>query len=198
MPDEMLDVVNETDSVLRQEARSVVHTHGLWHRGAHVFLFDNGGRLLVQKRSANRRQYASLLDCSVSEHVKAGEDYLDGARRGLEEELSVSGLDPKPVATFRMVYGPGDNEISTFFHAVVDFADVQFDPEEIEAVAWLHVEEILEWMKNEPTAFCGWFVEIMRWYAGLPSTLNVMQEHTRARFFESGREAPGSAAPTES
>ena len=83
MPDEMLDIVDAKDKVIGAELRSLVHARGLWHRGVHVFLFDGRGRLLVQKRSANRRQYASLLDCSVSEHVKAGEDYPTAAARGL-------------------------------------------------------------------------------------------------------------------
>ena len=197
MPDEMLDVVTEDDLPTGQAPRAAVHARGLWHRGVHVFLFDGRGRLLVQKRSAERVASPSLLDGSVSEHVKAGEDYLDGARRGLEEELGVSRLDFEPVATFRMVYGPRDNKISTLFHAVVDFTDVQFDPEEIEAVAWRGVDELLEQMKNEPTAFCGWFVEILHWYMGTPSALTVLYEHTRMRFSASGSERPGSVAPTK-
>jgi len=87
--EEQFDVINEQDEVIGQAARSAVHARGLWHRGAHVLLFDNGGRLLVQKRSADRVASPSLLDCSVSEHVKAGESYPDAARRGLKEELGV-------------------------------------------------------------------------------------------------------------
>jgi isopentenyldiphosphate isomerase len=91
MPDELLDVVDEADRVTGQAPRSTVHELGLLHRGVHVLLLSPNGDLLVQKRSAQRRQYASLLDCSTSEHVKAGESYEQAAGRGLLEELHSRG-----------------------------------------------------------------------------------------------------------
>ena len=84
MPDELFDVVNEEDIVIGQEMRSVVHQRGLWHRGVHVLLFTREGKLLVQQRSKDRLHAPLALDCSVSEHVKAGEDYYTAAMRGLE------------------------------------------------------------------------------------------------------------------
>lgn len=183
--EEQFDVINEQDEVIGQAARSLVHAQGLWHRGAHILLFTSDGKLLIQKRSADRKQYASLWDCSVSEHVKAGEKYLEAAERGLEEELGVSGLDLEPVATFRMAYGPGDNEISTLFHAVADLEEVRFDPEELEAVESVRVDELLTRMKDRPASFCGWFVEILHWYLGLPFTMQILKEHTRVRLSSS-------------
>ena len=79
MADELLDIVNNEDIVTGQEMRSTVHQLGLQHRGVHVFLFTRDGKILVQKRSADRAASPSALDCSVSEHVKAGESYLDAA-----------------------------------------------------------------------------------------------------------------------
>ena len=183
--EEQFDVINEQDEVIGQAARSVVHAQGLWHRGVHVFLFNSDGKILIQKRSTNRKQYASLWDCSVSEHVKAGEEYRDAAARGLEEELGISGLDLEPVATFRMAYGPGDNEISTLFHAVANLDDVHFDPEELQAVEYIGMDELLARMKNEPASFCGWFVETLHWYQGLPFNMHILREHTRERLVPS-------------
>ena len=103
--EEFLDIVTEDDIVTHQALRSVVHARGLWHRGVHVFLVDNGGRLLVQKRSADRTIAPSALDCSVSEHVKAGESYLEAARRGLAvrfDEGSMTSL-PYDAAAFDVV-----------------------------------------------------------------------------------------------
>jgi isopentenyl-diphosphate delta-isomerase type 1 len=179
---EFLDVINERDQVIGHETRTDVHARGLWHRGAHVFLFTPEGKLLIQKRSADRKQYASLLDCSVSEHVQAGETYLDAARRGTLEELGVSGLDLEPVLTFRLHYGPGDNEVSTLFQGAVNPAHVQFDPEEIQSIAYHHLHELGEQIKNHPQEFCGWFMEILRWYReGTVTMMDVLQEHTRER-----------------
>ena len=93
MADELLDIVNDSDEVTGQAMRSVVHQQGLWHRGVHVFLFNEQGEMLIQKRSADRANSPSLWDCSVSEHVKAGESYLEAAMRGLKEEMGVEGIE---------------------------------------------------------------------------------------------------------
>ena len=103
--DELLDIVNDEDIVTGQEMRSTVHQLGLQHRGVHVFLFTADGKMLVQKRSADRAESPSMLDCSVSEHVKAGESYLDAAMRGMKEEMGVDGIEIKPLVKFRMNYG---------------------------------------------------------------------------------------------
>ena len=71
--DELLDIVSDEDIVTGQEMRSTVHQLGLQHRGVHVFLFSEDGKMLIQKRSADRASSPSMLDCSISEHVQAGE-----------------------------------------------------------------------------------------------------------------------------
>lgn len=174
MTNEMLDVVDAEDALNGQATRTDVHMHGWWHRGAHILLFDDGGRLLVQKRSADRAASPSLLDCSVSEHVQAGEPYPEAARRGLLEELGVEGVDLQPVVKFRMVYGPNDNEISILFKGTVDPAIVKFDPVEIETIQWLGLDRLKALMKNRPEIFCSWFIEIMNWHWGEPSALTVL------------------------
>ena len=93
MPDELFDVIDEEDKVIGQEMRSVVHQRGLWHRGVHVLLFIQDEKLLVQQRSKDRVHSPLALDCSVSEHVKAGEDYFTAAVRGLQEEMGVEGIE---------------------------------------------------------------------------------------------------------
>src|SRR5690606_41586717 len=93
MTEELLDIVDDNDHVIGQESRTIVHQRGLQHRGVHVFLFTDDGKMLIQKRSADRAASPSLLDCSISEHVKAGEDYHDAAIRGMKEELGVEGIE---------------------------------------------------------------------------------------------------------
>ncbi|MDP1779673.1 MAG: NUDIX domain-containing protein [Anaerolineales bacterium] len=171
--DELLDVVNDEDTVIGQEMRSTVHQLGLQHRGAHVFLFTKDGKMLVQKRSAERAACPSALDCSVSEHVKAGESYLDAAMRGMKEELGVTGIEIHPLVTFRMNYGFNDNEISTLYEGVLDPDKVIFDPVEIEEVNYYSVDDLQEMIKEGNVKFCGWFVELLNWYLGKPAKMSL-------------------------
>lgn len=166
MADELLDIITEEDMVIDQQMRSKVHELGLWHRGVHVFLFAEDGKMLVQKRSADRASSPSLLDCSISEHVKAGESYLDAAIRGMQEEMGVDKINIKPLMKFRMKYGKNDNEISVLYEGMVNPKLVKFDPIEIESIQYLSEEELKELMEAESEKFCGWFIEIMNAYTG--------------------------------
>jgi len=163
--DELLDIVNDEDIVIDRQMRSTVHQLGLQHRGAHVFLFTQDGKMLVQKRSADRVHSPSALDCSVSEHVKAGESYLDAAMRGMREEMGVEGIEIKPLVKFRMNYGVNDNEISTLYEGIVDLDKIKFDPVEIEEVNYYDLTELQEMIKAGNVKVCGWFVELLNWYS---------------------------------
>jgi isopentenyl-diphosphate delta-isomerase len=50
--DELLEVVDESGSVLCTAERQLVHTQGLLHKAVYCFAFDRLGRLLLQQRSA--------------------------------------------------------------------------------------------------------------------------------------------------
>lgn len=179
MPDELFDVIDENDQVIGQEMRSVVHQRGLWHRGVHILLFTRDGRMLVQQRSKDRPHAPSTLDCSVSEHLKAGEDYPDAAVRGLAEELGVAGIELQPLIKFKMNYGPDDNEISAIFKGLVDPSRVRFDPVEIERIDYYTLDELQEFLKEKPAIFSYWFRQILLWYLGEPSALTILQDLTK-------------------
>jgi isopentenyldiphosphate isomerase len=173
--DELLDIVNDEDVIIDQQMRSVAHQLGLQHRGVHVFLFTADGKMLVQKRSKDRAQYSSALDCSVSEHVKAGESYLETAIRGMKEEMGVEGIEVKPLVKFRMEYGPNDNEISTLFEGMVDSTKVKFDPVEIEAINYYTLNELQQMANGGKVTVCGWFIELLSWYAGKSCQFTVLK-----------------------
>ena len=177
MTDELLDIVNDEDIVIDQQMRSTVHKLGLQHRGVHVLLFTLDEKMLVQKRSADRAASPSALDCSISEHVKAGESYLDAALRGLQEEMGVEGVEIKPVVKIKMNYGPNDNEISMIYQGRVDPGLVKFDPVEIDEVDYYSISELQEMMRAGNLEFCRWFIEIMNWYTQQEANLIVLKEY---------------------
>lgn len=174
MTEELLDIVDDNDHIIGQESRAVVHQRGLQHRGVHVFLFTDDGKMLIQKRSADRAASPSLLDCSISEHVKAGESYHDGAVRGMKEELGVEGIKIERLTKFRMNYGMNDNEISELYQGVVDPELVQFDPVEIESVMYLSMDELRRMFQEERSLLCGWFVEMLDLYFNGRGKMQVM------------------------
>jgi isopentenyldiphosphate isomerase len=181
--DELLDIVNDEDVVTGQVMRSKVHELGLQHRGVHVFLFTPDGRLLIQKRSKDRAAFPSAWDCSVSEHIKAGESYDDAAIRGMKEELGIGKIEVQPVVKFKMNYGPNDNEISMVYRGEVDPAMVRFDPVEIEKVDCPGLDELQNLIENSGEVVCGWFVQMIRWSQGKDSELQVLRVYSSAPLF---------------
>ena len=49
--EELFDIVNDSNEVVGQEKRSIVHAEGLKHRAVYCFVFDEQGKLLMQQRS---------------------------------------------------------------------------------------------------------------------------------------------------
>lgn len=177
MSDELFDIVNEEDVVYGQEMRSIVHRRGLWHRGVHVFLFTHEGKLLVQQRSKDRFHSPLALDCSVSEHLKAGEDYYTAAVRGLKEEMGIGGIEIQALVKFKMNYGPNDNEISVLYKGLIDPDTVNFDPVEVERIDYYNLPELQKLLAKKEFIFSYWFEQIIRWYLHKPSALEVLENY---------------------
>ncbi len=87
--DEILDVVDARDCVLGQATRRDIHVRGLCHRAVHLFLFNPGGDLFVQKRSATKDTFPLCYDSSASGHVDQSESYDACVVREVQEELGL-------------------------------------------------------------------------------------------------------------
>ncbi len=94
--DELFDVVNEQDEVVRQATRGEVHRQRWLHRAVHVFVFDRQGRVFLQKRSMAKDTNPGCWSPSASGHVDAGEGYDEAALRELREEIGVELPAPPP------------------------------------------------------------------------------------------------------
>jgi isopentenyldiphosphate isomerase len=90
---ELFDVVDEHDRVLRRETRAEVHRQRLLHRAVHVLVFNSGGAVYLQRRSAKKDTYPHRWTTSCSGHVDAGEDYETAVVRELAEELGMQARD---------------------------------------------------------------------------------------------------------
>ncbi|WP_099898208.1 NUDIX hydrolase [Streptomyces sp. TLI_171] len=104
--DEILDVVDEQDRVLRTAPRSEVYRDGLIHRCVFILVRDPQGRIFTHRRTPTKAFAPNYYDCFVGGVVGAGESYADAAVREAEEELGVTGVRTRPL--FRFLYTDGD------------------------------------------------------------------------------------------
>ncbi len=88
--DELFVIVDKNDKILGFEKRSKCHhDKSLIHRAIGVVIFNNQGKVLLQKRSENKDVFPGFYTISCSGHVGKGEEYLESAKRELKEELGV-------------------------------------------------------------------------------------------------------------
>jgi isopentenyldiphosphate isomerase len=153
----------------------------LQHRGVHIFLVTSENKLVVQQRGRQRETSPLELDCSVSEHVKTGETYRKAALRGLAEEMGVQDANIHVLIKFKMKYGPNDNEICQLYEGRVDPGRVRFDPVEVERIECYRLDELEELIRNGQVVFSGWLVQLIYWYLGKSSKLQVLKNYNKAR-----------------
>ena len=87
--------VDDHDNVIAAMPKSEAIEKGYNCRASRAFVFNEGGKVLLQRRSKNVSR-PLLLDHSMAGHVDAGETYLMAAERELREELSI-GSDQYPL-----------------------------------------------------------------------------------------------------
>jgi isopentenyl-diphosphate Delta-isomerase len=89
-PNELLPVVDGDDRELGLAKRSQIHAKKLLHRAVHVLVFDDQGRLWLQRRSQAKDSHPGKWTSSASGHVDPDESYQAAAVRELDEELGLS------------------------------------------------------------------------------------------------------------
>ena len=160
-PEELFDVVDAEDRVVRCLPRSEVHARGLLHRAVSIFVFDSGGRLLVHRRSASKDEFPLKFTSSASGHVTAGETYDETAPRELREELGlVASLEF--LARFRASPETA-HEHTALYKAVTEETPVP-DPGEIAELVWWGVDELAARVAERPEDFTPPFRVLFRWY----------------------------------
>lgn len=156
---ERMIVVDENDNELGIATRKECHTvPGKLHRAYVIFLFDEAGRLFIQRRVSDKI-WGGYWDCSVAGHVYPGETYESGASRRLGEELGIEA--PLEYVTKFMYEAHHDSEnmekeICAILTASTSSAP-QPNPEEISDAKFIPEQEIEEGFQRSPDEYTPWF-----------------------------------------
>lgn len=164
--EEKVVLVSEQDEILGLMDKLQAHENGILHRAFSVFLFNEEGEMLLQKRAAGKYHSPNQWTNAVCSHPKVGETYLEGANRRLKEEL---GIETELTEKFDFIYKADvgqnlwEHELDHVFTGNFN-GKFHLNPEEVSEVRYISMEELNREMKENPEHFTEWFKIILEEY----------------------------------
>lgn len=146
---------NETGSLDKVSA----HKFGKLHRAFSVFIY-NDGKLLIQRRNRNKYHSGGLWANACCSHPRVGESLGDATVRRLKEELGIS-CEIKELFSF-VYYSKYAPDLAEYEYDHVFLGtysgEISCDPDEIEEVRWITLDDLEREMLEQPDNFASWFM----------------------------------------
>lgn len=89
---ELLDVYTEDNQTkLGIAERNVVHYYNLWHREVACWIINDNNEILLQRRSANKKQQPNMLSITAG-HIEMNESPIQAVLREVSEEVGIKNV----------------------------------------------------------------------------------------------------------
>lgn len=164
--EENVVLVNNQDEVLGLMPKQQAHINGILHRAFSVFIFNENGEMLLQKRASDKYHSPEQWTNAVCSHPRIDETYELAANRRLLEELGIqTNLEEKFHFIYKANVGGGlwEHELDHVFVGKYE-GDFNLNPEEVSEVRYVTLENLENEMKNCPQNFTEWFKIILQEY----------------------------------
>ena len=164
--EEQVVLVSEKDEILGVMDKMQAHENGILHRAFSVFLFNDKGEMLLQKRAADKYHSPNQWTNAVCSHPRMGETYMDAAQRRLKEEL---GIETPITYRFNFLYKADvgqnlwEHELDHVFTGNFE-GEFKLNEEEVSEVRYISIDELDKEMSTNPENFTEWFKIILKEY----------------------------------
>jgi isopentenyl-diphosphate delta-isomerase len=162
--EEMVVLVDEKNHVLGYVGKLEAHKKALLHRAISVIIFNSKGEMLIQQRALSKYHWAGIWSNTCCSHPRKDETFQAAAERRLFEEL---GIKTPLKEEFHFIYKAYDEpsgltewEYDTVFTGVFD-ESFEFNPDEVAAVRWMKMDELLGDIEKNPEQYSFWFKIIL-------------------------------------
>lgn len=146
---EMMEMFNNKRVPLGKEMERYKHTEGEYSQGAHVWILNSKGELLIQKRTPTKRLYPNLWSIT-SGGTDSGEKTIDTVYREVKEELGIT-VKPEEVELM-MSYKRNHDFVDVYLvRKDIELKDIVMQPEEVADVKWVTKDELEKMIKEEQT-----------------------------------------------
>ena len=152
-------LVDENDVQIGTMEKMEVHEKALLHRAFSVFIFNNKGGMLLQKRADKKYHSASLWTNACCSHPAPGQATLPAAVKRLTEEM---GFTTSLKKAFHFIYkAPFDNGLTEheFDHVFIGTYNNNIFPngDEVSDYCYKPLAEIKESIQSHPQKYTAWF-----------------------------------------
>jgi len=159
---EKVILVDEKDQPIGLMEKMEAHEKGLLHRAFSVFVFNEDGQLLMQKRANEKYHSGGLWTNTCCSHPRDQEDLVEAGKRRLKEEM---GFTTDLNLVFNFIYKAKlDNDLTEheFDHVLIGNYSLAPKPNPAEVGDWKYMDlELLKVdIKERPEQYTIWFLEI--------------------------------------
>lgn len=152
-------LVDTKDNAIGTMEKMEAHRIGALHRAFSIILFDDAGKMLIQKRSKEKYHSSGLWTNACCSHPLPGENITAATRRRLKEEM---GIDLEPAFSHTFIYkAPLDRDLveHELDHVFVgQFSGIPaVNEKEVEDWKYVDVDWLRQDMEHHPEAYTVWF-----------------------------------------
>ncbi len=158
MVPDLVTLVDRDDNVVGAEEKIRAHREGKLHRAFSVFVFDEGRRLLIQRRATGKYHSGGLWSNTCCGHPRPGESADGAAERRLTEEMGFV-CDLRPA--FRTIYEMSvadsmiEHELNQVFIGWFNGSPSP-DTREVEACRWMDLAQLRDSIDASPERYTPW------------------------------------------
>jgi isopentenyl-diphosphate delta-isomerase len=157
--EEQVILVDRNDNEIGLMAKMEAHEKGVLHRAFSVFVFNQKGEMMLQRRALSKYHSPGLWSNTCCSHPRKGETALEAAHRRTVEEM---GFDCDMKEAFSFIYKADfDNGLTEheFDHVIIGNYDKEpvINPEEVDSWKWIKLDELKKDMQTNPEKYTVWF-----------------------------------------
>lgn len=162
----MVVLVNEKDEEIGVMEKIEAHEKALLHRAFSVFVFNQEGAMMIQKRALGKYHSPGLWTNTCCSHQRQGEENTAAGKRRLQEEMGFQ-TELKEVNSF-IYKSPYDNGLTEheYDYLLVGHYDgaPQPNPDEVADWKWVKPEDVKQDLEKNPEQYTSWFYIIFDQY----------------------------------
>ena len=166
MIEDKVILVDNNDNQIGLMPKLEAHEKGVLHRAFSVFIFNNHGELMLQRRALTKYHSPGLWTNTCCSHQRDGESNISSGKRRLNEEM---GFDTELFEKTSFIYkakfdnGLIEHELDHIIVGNYNQSPI-INSFEVDSWKWMSMEDIKNNIKDQPYNYTAWFKIIFEKY----------------------------------